>query len=461
MEEFVEAIVQAVLGLRGATAYALVAFFAFAEAAAFLGLFTPGDVVMILGGVLASQGRVDLGVLVLVAAGAAALGDSTSYWLGRRFGRRLLSSTPVQRRFSTPIDRATRYFQRRGGQAVFFGRFATVVRTFIPFVAGSTRMSYPRFLLFSVPAVALWVAAVVFAGFIAGQSWEVVSRFTGPAGVLILLLLFFALLLRRVARKAIANQQLVRERWERFMDMAPIAWLRGKFGAQLRWLGRRFDPRLARGLSLTLGFVILAASAVAVGLVLSDVRSFEGLALLDLPVRAAFRRLRTDAAVAVAEVVVATFTLPWMLLPTAAIAGWIGWRNSPRVGARAVVGAIGAVGISLLVQQVVVERIGGTEFPPTSVIVVAALGVQGAAAAAARVAWAQAVTIFAIGAFGVALVGVAVLVLLTGTFSGVLLGAVLGVSWASAVELQGRLPFRLSPESPGRPIDRSVDLPPL
>lgn len=461
MEQFVEAVVEAVLGLRGTTAYVLVAVFAFAEAAAFLGLFTPGDVVMLLGGVLASQGRVHLGVVILVAASAAALGDSTGYWLGRRFGGRLLQMEAVQRRLHDPIARATRYFRRRGGQAVFFGRFATIVRTFIPFVAGSTRMSYPRFLLFSLPAVALWTSVVVTVGYLAGQSWEVASRFTGPAGLVLLLLLAIALLLRWAARRAIANQEVVRERWERFIEIAPLAWLRRQFGGQLRWLGRRFDPRLARGLSLTLGFAILAAGAVAVGLVMSDVRSFEGLALLDLPVRVAFGRVRTDAAVAVAEVVAATFRLPWLLVPTVALAGWIGWRNSPRAGTRVVVGALGAVGISLIVQQFVVEAIGGTEFPPTSVTAIAALVVHWSASAAARLAWAQAVTIFAVGAFGVAFVGVAVLLLLSATFTGVLLGAVLGVTWASAVELQARLPFRLLPEDSGGPADRSVHLPPL
>lgn len=460
MEQFVEAIIQAVLGLRGTTAYALVALFAFAEAAAFLGLFTPGDVVMLLGGVLASQGRVDLGVLIAVAGLAAALGDSTGYWLGRRFGGRLLTLEPVQRRFNRPIGRATRYFRRRGGPAIFFGRFATVVRTFIPFVAGSTRMSYPRFLLFSVPAVAVWTSVVVTAGYLAGQSWEVVSRFTGPASFVLLFLLLLALLLRWAARRAIANQELARERWQRFVETRPVAWLQDKFGAQLRWLGRRFDPRLARGLSLTIGFLVLAASAVAVGLLLSDVRSFEGLALLDLPVRLAFRSVRTDASIAVAEVVAAAFRLPWLLVPTAALAAWIGWRDSPRAGVRVVVGALGAVGISLLVQQLVVERIGGTQFPPTPVTVIAALVVHGSASAAARVEWAQAVTIFAVGAFGVALVGVAVLLLQSATFTGVLLGSVLGVTWASAVELQGRLPFRLLPEDSGRPVDQ-MQLPPL
>ncbi len=76
----------AVLSLSGVPAYALVALLAAGEAAAFLGLFLPGEAALLFGGVLASQGRVSLPVMVAVAVTAAVVGDSVGYEVGRRGG---------------------------------------------------------------------------------------------------------------------------------------------------------------------------------------------------------------------------------------------------------------------------------------------------------------------------------------------------------------------------------------
>ncbi|MDP8960402.1 MAG: hypothetical protein M3N32_02100, partial [Actinomycetota bacterium] len=313
--------------------------------------------------------------------------------------------------------------------------------TFIPFAAGSTRMPYPRFLLFSVPSAAAWAASFVLLGFVAGQSWEVVEKIAGRAAFILLLVLGIGLLIRWSARRVIQRQEQLRAFAERLGETEPVRWVRERYGDELRWLGRRFDPRIARGLSLTLGFVVLVLSSIAAGVVFNDVRGFEGLAPLDRPLRMWFADVRTEAAATIAGVLTATFDLPWAAFPivvlTAFAVWWVNWRAAVRV----VVGAFGSAGAAWLVQQVVTERISGTHWPPLPVAISGTLVVHAVAVAVTRLRWAAAVTTTAVGTFLVAVVGLATLVTAEGSLTGVLFGAALGAAWAAAVEVQARLPF--------------------
>lgn len=441
MDRVIQNAIQAVLGLQGVAAYAVIGLLAFGEAAAFLGLVSPGEVSMVLGGVLAAEGRVTLGGMAATAAVAAVLGDSTSYWIGRRWGVRLLSWGPVQRRFGERISGARRRFREKGGRAIVVGRWASVVRTFIPFAAGSARMPYPRFLVFSVPSAAAWAVSFVVLGFAAGQSWHVVQKFAGRAAFILLLLIGIGLLIRWSARRAIQRQEQLRALAERLGATRLVRWVRERYGGELRWLARRFDPRLARGLGLTLGFVVFAVASIAAGVVFNDVRGFEGLARLDRPVWLWFAGVRTEAAAAVASVVVAVFDLPWAPLPIVLLAVFSAWWASGRAAARVVVGAFGTAGAAWLVEQVVTERIPRTRWPSLPVAIVVALVVHAVAVAGTRLRWAAAVTTTAVGVFVVTVVGLAALVTAQGSPTGILFGVALGAAWAAAVEVQARLSF--------------------
>lgn len=442
MERIIQTVVEAVLGLRGVAAYAVVGGLAFGEAAAFVGLITPGEVAMVLGGVLVSQNRAALGLMCGIAAVAAVTGDSAGYWLGRRYGVRLLDWPPLADRFGDRVDGAMDYIREHGGRAVIFGRWASVVRTFVPFGVGMTGMSYRRFVMFSVPAAASWALVFVLLGYAAGASWEVVQGYAGRASLVLLIILVIAVGLRLGARKVIANRERLIGIGRRLGRIGWVRALRARYGRQLRWLADRFNPRVAGGLGLTLGFLILVTAGIAAGVILNDVQAFRGLARLDAPVRGWFEGVRTDTLAAIADIVVAAFRLPWLLVPTAAVAGFGAWHVAPRLAIRIVVGGLGAAGIALLVNALVTERIG-TGFPSASVTVAAALVVHLVATLTTRLEWAAAVTTAAVGTFAVSLVGLAVLVLGTGTLSGVVFGAVLGVAWAAGVEVQARLPFRL------------------
>ena len=154
-----EQVLDANLGLGGAVAYVVIALLAFGEAAAFVGLVLPGEIALVLGGVLASQGRASLPLMLVVAATAAIAGDSAGYEMGRRWGPRLLRSTTARRHADT-IDAAERYLRDRGGLMVVLGRWTSVLRAIVPAVAGITRMPYPQFFVFNVIGGVAW--ATVF-----------------------------------------------------------------------------------------------------------------------------------------------------------------------------------------------------------------------------------------------------------------------------------------------------------
>jgi membrane protein DedA with SNARE-associated domain len=163
------------------------------ERSMFVGLIVPGDIILALGGVYASQGRLNVVAVAALGTVAAIVGESTGYWLGRKVGLRLIRKLPYLNRFENRLEDAERYFERRGGWTVAVGRYATAAGAFIPFVAGLSKMPYGRFLLFDIPAIVVWAVAITWFGYAFGNHIEFVdkalSRF--GYGMLALLVAFF------------------------------------------------------------------------------------------------------------------------------------------------------------------------------------------------------------------------------------------------------------------------------
>jgi membrane-associated protein len=178
-----EVVHDAVLGLDGELAYAVIGVLAFTEAAAFLGLFVPGELAVLVGGGLASQGRVSLPVLVAVVAVAAVAGDSAGYEIGRRHGRRLLAWAPVAGRVGGHAEAAEAYLATRGGWLVFAGRWTGILRAVVPGIAGMMRMPYRTFLAWNVAGGVAWAAVFVTLGYLAGSQIERVAGWSAAVGV--------------------------------------------------------------------------------------------------------------------------------------------------------------------------------------------------------------------------------------------------------------------------------------
>jgi membrane protein DedA with SNARE-associated domain len=135
----VSTIVDQILKLHGAPAYALVGGLAFAEAALFVGFVLPGETAVILGGVLAHEHKVSLPVIATVAVLAAIIGDSVGYEVGRLFGTRLLASRIFAKR-RAGLEKGRDALRRHGGKAVFLARFTAFLRAVMPGLAGTARM---------------------------------------------------------------------------------------------------------------------------------------------------------------------------------------------------------------------------------------------------------------------------------------------------------------------------------
>jgi undecaprenyl-diphosphatase len=131
----------------GRWTYAVVGLLAFLETGAFVGLIAPGETVVIAGGVIAGQGEISLLVLIGVVWSCAVLGDTASFFLGRRLGRRFLERHgPRVKITAERLEQVEGYFDRHGGKTILVGRFIGLVRAVAPFVAGSSGRSVRRIL---------------------------------------------------------------------------------------------------------------------------------------------------------------------------------------------------------------------------------------------------------------------------------------------------------------------------
>ncbi len=194
---------EGVLGVPPTLAYALVALLVFAEDALFIGFVIPGETAAVLGGVLASRGQVQLELMMGVVVLAAVVGDTVGYEVGRRFGTKPLESRMFNRHRGK-LDKAQDFLRRRGGSAVFLGRFIAFFRAVMPALAGVSRMQYPRFLAFNAAGGLTWGVGFVLLGYLAGNSYEVVAKTVGrdvAAAVLLIAVAALVVWRVRVARR--------------------------------------------------------------------------------------------------------------------------------------------------------------------------------------------------------------------------------------------------------------------
>ncbi|HTD52887.1 MAG TPA: DedA family protein [Thermoanaerobaculia bacterium] len=166
-----------------------------AEAALFFGFVIPGEIAVVLGGVLASRNSVQLGSVIAAAVGGAILGDFVGFSIGRRYG-----SAFLERRFPRKWPGVRAWIDRCGAPAVFFGRSTAFLRAVVPTAAGAARMSPWRFLLWNVLGGVAWGTAFSLLGYFAGEGYEAVLRWAGRGSIAVTILivaLIVAYLLKR------------------------------------------------------------------------------------------------------------------------------------------------------------------------------------------------------------------------------------------------------------------------
>jgi membrane protein DedA with SNARE-associated domain len=177
-----ETIIEDVADALGQWTYALVAALAFLETGAFVGLIAPGEFTVILGGVIAGQGEINLMVLLALTWLAAFLGDTTSFVIGSRLGRGFMERHGPRVKITPErLKQVEGYFARHGGKTILIGRFIGLVRAIAPFIAGSSKMPYRRFAPYSVIGTGLWSATFILLGYFFWRSFEKVAAVAGRA----------------------------------------------------------------------------------------------------------------------------------------------------------------------------------------------------------------------------------------------------------------------------------------
>lgn len=210
----------------GPWTYLLVGVMSFLEAAAFVGLIVPGETTIVVGGVVAGQGQIDIIVLIAIAWSLAVLGDLTGYLLGRRLGRPfLVKHGPRFGLGKARIEQAEGFFADHGGKAIFIGRFVGIVRSLAPFLAGSSRMPLRRFMPYDVLGAGIQSSLLCLVGYFFWHSLDTVLEFV-ERGALAL-----GVTIALVAAVVLAA------RWLRRAENR---------GRVIAWLERRRERRLAR-----------------------------------------------------------------------------------------------------------------------------------------------------------------------------------------------------------------------
>lgn len=295
------------VGRIGQWGYLVIFLGAMLESAAFLGLVVPGESLVLVAGFFAAQGVLDLDVLIITVAVGAALGDSIGYEMGRRMGRPAL--VHYGSRFGlndARIDKAEAFFARHGSKAVFLGRFVGFARALVPFLAGSSRMPYRKFLPYNAMGAVLWASGVVLLGYFLGAGWQSAERWIGRASAILGGILVFALLLVWLWRWTVHHESAIKQTWNRFLQRPRVNAMRLRFAPQIAFIQARLSPGSYLGLQLTIGALILIGASWLFGGIAEDVVTGDPLTIVDLRVAQWFHAhsapLLTQAMLAVTHI---------------------------------------------------------------------------------------------------------------------------------------------------------------
>ena len=131
--------------------------------------FLPGDSLLLTLGLISARGDIDLKILIPTLTIATIMGDNLSYFLGRKYAegvRRNIGRFYLEEKH---LEMAHKFYNRHGGKTILFCKFIAFVRTFAPFVAGTSKMGVMRFVLFDVAGAILWVGGIVGGAHFLGQ----------------------------------------------------------------------------------------------------------------------------------------------------------------------------------------------------------------------------------------------------------------------------------------------------
>jgi membrane-associated protein len=167
-------------------------FIVFAETGLMVGFFLPGDSLLVMAGIFAARGDLNIATLIPCLFCGAVAGNATGYFIGHKAGQALYSRPNSLFFRREHLVRTHQFYERHGGKTIVIAQFMPIVRTFAPVVAGAAEMSYRRFAAFNLVGAALWIPSMTLTGYLLAQTApELVQR---QVHVVVAVVIFLSLL---------------------------------------------------------------------------------------------------------------------------------------------------------------------------------------------------------------------------------------------------------------------------
>jgi membrane protein DedA with SNARE-associated domain len=154
-----------------------------------MGIPSPGETALVAAAVLASQGKLQIELVILIGAASAIIGDNIGYMLGRKFGRTALETRgPFHQRRLLFVRAGDRFFEKHGGKSVFLARWVALVRVAAAWLAGINHMAFPRFFVWNALGGITWAITFGLVGYFVGKSGAHLLSQIGIAGAVVLVI---------------------------------------------------------------------------------------------------------------------------------------------------------------------------------------------------------------------------------------------------------------------------------
>lgn len=159
-----------IINMFGVWSYVILFAIVFVETGLVIFPFLPGDSLLFAGGALAALGSFNLATLAITFFVAAVIGDTVNYHIGKWLGTSIPKGSWLSKVISEErIAMANGFFEKHGGKTIIIARFMPFIRTFAPFVAGASHMSYRKFFMYNVVGAFIWVGLFTYAGYFFGN----------------------------------------------------------------------------------------------------------------------------------------------------------------------------------------------------------------------------------------------------------------------------------------------------
>jgi membrane-associated protein len=181
-----------------------------------MGIPVPGETALVTAGIVASRGRLEIEVVIALAAAAAILGDNVGFAIGRKLGRRVLTAPgPLLHHRRRVIAIGEPFFDRHGPKAVFLGRWVSGLRITAAWMAGVTKMPWPTFLFWNALGGIAWAISIGLLAYFVGHSAETIIHVAGlgGAGAVVVggVAVWVVVWLRRRRAEALVDAEIERE----------------------------------------------------------------------------------------------------------------------------------------------------------------------------------------------------------------------------------------------------------